>query len=357
MLNNYQSEYYMMMSYESIKEMLMNNEKIITELTIKTKKNEINSNVKKEESIIDYSTKPNIIMAILNETKWLSFLLNCRKQKSPLSYIYIGTNQYITFIIKNASMFPMIILKIPIDNRYSYGQPSEECYEFPLIDLITKQLKIKNLRYRLILQKNENLELLFSVQNGSEEKITKISDIKSVSKDVINEILRLDSIENRINYTENALVSFDNMNVLIIREVETLCNVINFNVRNSSRSQSYLELYNDSFKFIHKMNNKEDVIYLANKNDSLYWPNIIMSKKQYDIQPYDNLFKLNYTKALSAKDKLYYVFCTYLNVYMFIKIITPLVFIVDENINHSFIEIFNKEYQIIECYMVTERNI
>ena len=91
--------------------------------------------------------------------------------------------------------------------------------------------------------------------------------------------------------------------------------------------------------------------YICSADDSLIWTEEVSEEeKKYTLMPYESLFKINYSKSITTNDKVYYAFTSYLDDYMFIKIISPLDITENQPIK-SFTKIFSKEYQILECYV------
>jgi hypothetical protein len=71
----------------------------------------------------------------------------------------------------------------------------------------------------------------------------------------------------------------------------------------------------------------------------------------FEIKSYDNLFKSGFSKSFNQNDKTYYVFTNYLGEFFFTKITTTLT-IEKDGINEGvFDKIFNKDHQLLECYL------
>ena len=141
------------------------------------------------------------------------------------------------------------------------------------------------------------------------------------------------------------------MNIIILREVQDTNTIIQFNQKQSPKVSNYFEIKSERMDFITETSKNHNEKYICSINDSIIWPKMWGDEvKRYDMMPFESLFKINYNKSITTNDKVYYAFTSYLDNYMFIKIISP--FDITNNLNtESFIKIFSKEYQILECYL------
>lgn len=358
---DYQKQYYILQSYDAIKSEVVNNEQMDLQLNDYThKQSQIQKSIEQKIILDDCSTNPNIIFAIQSDDTLLQYLSSLKRQKPPMAYVLIEGKQHITFVIKIASSWPAVFIRIPINGVTNYAIQSDTCYEIPIIKLITKNIKIRNLQYKLILQKNVNIELVFTIYNMYDEKNIIISNIKAVDISALSELLKINTpnIKNNfsLQYTDNVIAEFNQMNIMIVREVKDLQNIICLNYKNNlNLISSSILLDDEKLIFTHKNNNeKEEIILCTKDSDStVYWNITNPNKELLNIQLYENLFKLNYSKVITGKNKIFYVLSRYLNAYMFIKIISPIDLVLNKNMNYTFMEIFNNVYQIIECYMCT----
>ena len=90
-------------------------------------------------SLVNFKSDKSVIIAIQNDAKFINMIMDCRKQSSPIAHIFVESNQYISCIIKNANGYPIILIRIPIDNVYAYAQNTRNIYEFPIQKLLEKE--------------------------------------------------------------------------------------------------------------------------------------------------------------------------------------------------------------------------
>lgn len=326
-------------------------------------------------SLINFKSDKSVIVAIQNDVKFINMIMNCRKQSSPIAHIFVESNQYISCIIKNANGYPIIFIRIPIDNVYAYAQNTRNIYEFPIQKLLEKECVkfTRNSTYTIIFRYDgQNVSFSYELYDGDmEPSRIDISNISTNNQSVINNLL---NTENEIslaaistgalkivnphkqlqissslsNTNDNNLLAFINMNVLILREVIDLANVLKFELKTQAKPNNYFTVDNVNMNFVSETSNIKNVKYVCSKTDSLIWTDIGPSK--YEMLPFSPLFKVNYSKSITANDKLYYIFTSYLNNYMFVKLITS-VDVIDTTKMNTLSKLFPKEYQILECYV------
>lgn len=326
-------------------------------------------------NFIDFKSDKSIIIAIQNDVKFINMIMNCRKQSSPIAHIFVESNQYISCIIKNASGYPIIFIRIPIDNVYAYAQNTRNVYEFPIQKLLEKETVkfTRNNTYMIMFKYDgQNVRFTYELYDGDcEPSRIDISNISTNNQSVINNLLSADNeistafmssgvlkIQNpykQIQITnmmtpknENNLLTFINMNVLIVRDVQELNSVLKFELKASAKPNNYFIIDSSTMSYISETSTIKNVKYVCSKSDSIIWTDIGNSK--YELLPFSPLFKVNYSKTITTNDKLYYIFASYLNNYMFIKMITSFDVNATQKMN-TLSKIFSKEYQILECYI------
>ena len=143
---------------------------------------------------------------------------------------------------------------------------------------------------------------------------------------------------------------------MILERVTDIQGLLQFVAKSSGNAENYFELSADILKYINKSSpqspsrNEHPV---CSQQSSIIWDvgSTINSKTtRYDIDTYDSLFKINYNKLVTPNDKMYYMFTSYRDDFLFIKLITSFELTADHYNPDTFINIFNKEYQILECY-------
>lgn len=318
-------------------------------------------------SLADFKNDKSVIIAIQNDVRFINIIMNCRKQRSPIAYIFVESNLYVSCIIKNANGYPLVFIRIPIDDVYIYANNTNNTYEFPIQGLLSKDIKYtKNSSYTMIFKYDgQDVNFIYELYNGDlEPNRVIINSIGTNNQSVINGIFKNDGLgimPNILNpikqfsgticqENDNYLLSFYNMNVIILREIQDTSSIIQFNQKQSAKTSNYFEIKNGRMNFISETSKNHNEKYICSSSDSIIWSDMGDENKRYDMMPFESLFKINYNKSITANDKVYYAFTSYLDNYMFIKIITPL----DINSNQpikNFTKIFSKEYQILECYM------
>ena len=320
-------------------------------------------------SLADFKNDKSIIIAIQNDVRFINIIMNCRKQRSPIAYIFVESNLYVSCIIKNANGYPLVFIRIPIDDVYTYANNTNNTYEFPIQGLLSKDIKYtKNSSYTMIFKYDgQDVNFIYELYNGDLEpnRVT-INSIGTNNQSVINGIFKNDGYgimpgigmltpfrqfsETIDQDNDNYLLSFYNMNVIILREIQDTSSVIQFNQKQSAKTSNYFEIKNGRMNFISETSKNYNEKYICSSADSIIWSDMGDETKRYDMMPFESLFKINYNKSITANDKVYYAFTSYLDHYMFIKIITPLDISSNQPIK-SFTKIFSKEYQILECYV------
>ena len=366
--NDFMSDTDCFKSYANLREKLYYKRKLPSRNTIQIGKTCPPAKSKKQPvSLADFKNDKSIIIAIQNDVRFINIIMNCRKQRSPIAYIFVESNLYVSCVIKNANGYPLVFIRIPIDDVYIYANNTNNTYEFPIQGLLSKDIKYtKNSSYTMIFKYDgQDVNFVYELYNGDQEpNRVIINSIGTNNQSVINGIFKNDGlgiIPNILNPikqfpgmicqdNDNYLLSFYNMNVIILREIQDTSSIIQFNQKQSAKTSNYFEIKNGRMNFISETSKNHNEKYICSSNDSIIWSDMSDEIKRYDMMPFESLFKINYNKSITANDKVFYVFTSYLDNYMFIKIITPL----DINSNQpikSFTKIFSKEYQILECYM------
>jgi len=336
---------------------------------------------KPANNLINFKNDKSIIIAIQNDTKFINMIMNCRRQSSPIAHIFVESNQYVSCIIKNANGYPIIFIRIPIDNVYAYAQNTRNIYEFPIQKLLEKEcVKFnRNSTYTIIFKYDgQNVTFNYELYDGDlEPSRIEFTNIATNNQSVINNLLATENeislhsmstgslkivnphkqiqITNSISSgNENNLLAFINMNIIILRVVQDLTNVLKFETKNSIKPNNYfiIDPVENNMNFISETSNSKNVKYVCSKADSLIWTDLIGGK--YELLTYSPLFKVNYSKSITSNDKLYYIFTSYLNNYMFIKLITSFDVSKSTQKINTLSKILPKDYQILECYVTVK---
>jgi hypothetical protein len=293
-----------------------------------------------------------IIIAIQNDVKFINVIMNCKKQKIPLAYILVESIEYMSLVIKNPTGYPLMFMRIPINNIYSIAQNTNCCYEFPVCDILSKDVKFsKNNSYNIIFRRNEEaVQFVYEIYNHDNSFMNSIvlDNIKSVNMSIISNIFKIDRMESLVS--EDYFRLFLNMNIIILKEVQDITNLISFqNKVMVAKIRNYLELSTEKFSFVTATLKKKETKELCSTGDSTVWNNHDSEVQKFNVLPFESMFKINFTKSITQSDKMYYLFTTFHDHYMFIKLITSMSFTSETSIE-SFNKLFNKDYQVIECY-------
>lgn len=361
MSDKYMEDYDCLRSFSAVRQNLYYDKKLITKpQSLASQSGSQQSRDKKAASVVtDFSADDSIIMAIQNDTKFINIIMNCRKQKAPLAYMFVESEyRYITCIIKNPDGFPLMMIRIPINKKFTYAKNTNNCYEFPISDIINKDIKYnKSYSYTMMFKYNgQNVQFIYDIYNGTSEpnRIT-IDNITVGNSTVIDNMFRADSINlltSPMMESKADLLSFNNMNIKILMEVSS-SNVIAFNMKQHAKTKNYFKLTPTQLFYVSETNKKHSDIYLCSSSDSLYWNIIDTETKMFEMLPFESLFKINYNKSITPNDRIYYLFTTFLDNYMFIKVITPYEINASQSIE-TYIKTFSHDYQILECYMCTK---
>ena len=311
--------------------------------------------IKKPTTTVIQDTKgdKSVQLIIQNNTKLMNIMAYYRKQRTALSYLYVENNSYIVIMIKKPTDYPLIVIRIPIDGILNYANDENRCYEFPVHQMQLKNITCsKNTSYSMMYKGNtsdKSVDFVYTIYNkdGNPVNTLSIANVKIGSIDIINNLLQtIVSVPREICYIN----TFLQMSVLILKEVSDVTNVINFDCRNE-QTKKYFELDNDNLSYVLEANRKSEAKELARKEESYIWNNHDKEKKIYDIKQYDTLFKSGFSKSFNQNDKVYYVFASHLGEFLFIKVTTSLTIRKDAIDEGRFSKLFDKEYQLLECYL------
>lgn len=361
MTNKYSNDFDCLRSLTAVRDKLYYEKKSMFKPSVITNSLLSSKDKKSVVNTIDFSTDDSVILAIQNDNKFMNIIMNCRKQKSPLAYIFVESEyHYISCIIKNPDGFPLILIRIPINKKFVYAKNVNNCYEFPLTDIINKDIKYnKSYSYTLMFRNNgQNIQFVYELFNNNSEptKIT-IDNVNVGNQSLVDNIFKYEnmisihSFNNISHDNKESLLTFNNMTIKILTEVNSINNTM-FNNKQAVKVKNYFELTSDKFVYVSETNKKHSTHPICTNENSIYFNNIDSETKLFKIMPFESLFKINYNKSITTNDKIYYIFTSFINNYMFIKMITPLE-INKSTVIETLIKTFTHDYQIIECYMCT----
>jgi hypothetical protein len=337
------SELNYLTSYENLKSIIYNLEtRSTTPQVIQIAKHSSKSLTPLE----DFSFDPNIVFAIQNDPKLINIITKCRKQKSPLMFVFIESNVYITFIIKNTNSYPLILIRIPINNHYTFANETTQVFEFPIINILDKVTKVnKNTPYSLVLR-NKNNKFKLTYKYLQSELILK--NIRVYNRTTLNEIFMTDT-DLAMFESDNYLNDLYNSNILIINKPTNVIQLID-----KHDSEFVLKLTEDGklmkINDVSEINTNKEIISL--RSESYLWDIYDTKARYFSFPVSDSLFKQDYLKGIITNDKIYFIFGIFFNYYSLIKVITPLD--ISETKQKTLMNIFNNDYQILEIYICKE---
>ena len=365
-IEEYMNDYptFLLSDLETVKNSIFDNKRYISSVVSPVKsiaKHKVSTSTVLDN---DWSQIPGIIMGIRDNEQLISTLNTCKRQKMGLGYIFIESLQYISVIIKKPNSYPLVIVRIPIEQPFVYADNNMKgiYFEFPLEQLIIKEnnTKSKNKQYRIYLTKTENYVLTLEVLYNNEIKKRKIDNIKQCDSIVINELLKPTMINYlnkfKLDRITDIAYSLNNMNIILLRRLQNNQIPIIFDQLQSKQS-AYLEFQDDILKFVIKGVDRMDEQNVLTKDETIYWPQISHDSEKYVIHNYDPMFKISHYSLGTSKDSNYYLMSTFQNSYMFIKLISNQnVLINNENTVYTFQDLFNKGTNVLEMYLLIQDN-
>jgi hypothetical protein len=312
---------------------------------------------KQTSSITSFKDDPSVMLAIQNNSSIMHFIVNCKGHKDLLAYIYVENSDNINFIVKNPNGFPLLLIKLPIDDVYVYTRTFNLCFAFPIKEMASKDIKYaKRNTYNILYKSGDDSDIFSSVQFVYEMFNTDntvntsyvLQNICVSSLTVINNLFKIAKADIKITDETQYLTAFQNMNVIVLRYIPDINVLLNMSNKTSARLSFSIELTSDKLNFISFTNRRRETKEIATCENSLLWkysgPMI-----EYKLSSFENLFKANFNRIYACSDRVYYIFGTFLNIYVFIKFISPIM-IKDNPSSTTLNQIFNGKYQFYECY-------
>lgn len=334
----------------------------------------VRTTIKKRYISAELDQIENLVVGIRDNHYLINTLANYKKLKNCVSFIYIESVRYISFILKQSNKYPLLIIRIPIDTQYALIDNSmiDTIISFRVDDIIVTSTgtttssiaKISN--YRLYVARNAS-GFTMTLEFYSDDKLAtrNISGIDLVAKEKLQELLQPNKLRNgvasgdiKLEFKDESL-SYAIMNQTIqilkklaINEKPVILTATNIN------EEKFLKFENDKLNIVTCSNDRTDNIELLNKNTTNYWPNIVVENLCYNFSDFDVVFKTSCLNATTTnEDSVYYLLTTFLNLNMFIKVKT------NQNIRlnskrdklYTYQEIFNEGTQILEMYLITNQ--
>ena len=372
---DYEDQLNFMMSYAGIRSQILQvkDESLKNTHTPIIKRNGRPKQVKRTVSTLDeFKSNPDVICAIQSEPSLLNMLVSYRKQKIPVVYLYVDHSGFLTVIIKVISYYPVVVIRLPVNDHSVYINPNttEAYYSFPISHISFKSTG-KSMQYQLVLYNSDSLKLDFNIFTGDNEKRnTTITNVNIVPREILGTLLQTESIssigKNDIMSTD-PMVTLNSSIILMVSAVPDIGSIFEFSCNKAGiDNESYItigydKLSPDSCRMIYSFRNTHmnENIPICSENDSILWSFYIPrgTSKRYTIETYDNLFKMNYSKYIYGKSKMYYVVVSFQKVMLFIRIIWSGDMIQKQSgskHNLTFGSLFDKNTQIMDMYMFCE---
>lgn len=291
------------------------------------------------------------IIFIKNSYAILSLINNYRKQNAVQIFIFVEPNNFVSLIAKNANEFPMILLRIPIDDKTCFAKQSTSCYEFPIDNIASKIGKEKTNVYTIAYKrKGSAIEfslILYGVNDEIVNDIT-VSSINTFTQNYIASLLEDDYTKMLTSgKTDTSMMTFLQMNIIMFKR-NTDHNSV-FSITKIGNTEGEFIVDNNEFKFITSDNRKKEAKTVATKGDSMVWLfSETGNKLVYKLEKFTSLFKAGFSKPNHNMNKVYYLFTRFIDWFLFIKVISSIQ--VDEVKYSEFGKLFHSNDQIIECY-------
>jgi hypothetical protein len=303
-----------------------------------------------------FQDDPNILLAIQNNPNIMHFVSNCKSHKDLLAYIFIEENGFINFIARNPYGFPLILMKLPVDEVYIFTRTINCYYGFPIKDMIQKDVKYaKKNTYNIIYKKNDTGNTLNNVQFkyelfNTDNTINTSFTLQNNRIGELKEINNLFKIKTDIKPTDDVLYlsEIQNINITVLRHITDVHSLINFSHKSLSKPTFKIVLSNNKLNFVSISSRRTELRELATAENSILW-NHSGSELEFKLMPFENLFKANFNKIYSFSDRVYYIFGSFCNITVFVKFISPIL-IKEKPSTNSLRQLFGDKYQFLECY-------
>ena len=374
---DYEDQLHYMMSYSGIRSQILNvkSEQIGASCSPIVKRNARAKQTKHTVSTLDeFKNDPDVICAIQSDQSLYNTLTSYRKQKIPVIYLYVDKSGFLTVIIKVISYYPVVIIRLPQNDHSIYINPNaiDAYYSFPINHISFKSIG-KSSQYQLILHNKDVLKLDFNIiGSDNRSRKTTINNVNLVPKEIVGTILQTESIRSigvQKGMLDDPIISLNSSIIMMISTVNDIQNVFEFSDnRLRFNDEAYITIGYDKntpnvnrITYSLRSNHINETIPICSESDALLWAFYTQSgtSKKYFIETHDNLFKMNYSKYVYGKHKMYYVITSYSNILLFIRIIWSGDIEADRLRNKhavSFGSLFDKNNQVMDIYMLTEMN-
>ena len=335
MINNYIENY----KYSTIKLL----EDYLTEQIIEDHRNSL---VEFEKDILtddveinkEEFDKSNQLLYIKNYTIFIDIFTSIRSSSPIMTYFYKDLD-FINVFSKLSNTFPFLLLRIK-ENRSCMCKNIDSLYDFPIKDIFKKDITTKKkydiilesvgyLKYRIISYMNRVINKEYEFKISEAHQKTMLNDIMGISSDIPFQTYLMNMyvcVVKQEQYKEN---------ILIIENVDLM-------------SKVSLNITRTSMSFEIEKNTKKEVINISPTQNPIILADDFVGGK-YNIEIFQQLYRLPYPKLINVKSKLYYCLAHSGDDYYFMKVIATTDHI---DKGRTFGDVFGSFNIIIEGYKV-----
>lgn len=317
---------------------------------------------------VDWLSIDGIVFGIANNERLIDTICSYKKLKIGLGYAYVESSQYMSIIIKHPGKYPIVTVRVPILYPASYVNEKYVgiIFSFPIDSLYVKDSNGKNKMKQhimyLVKGNNDNYTLFTETVVSNEKKKSCIENITKSDGDIVNTLLKSSATKYintfSLDKTTDLSYTINNMTIIMLKKLKANTPVVSFDQLHT-KQDAYLVVENEALKYVVKSANKRDERMIMCAEDSIIWPSYIAyNGSTYYMHEYAQMFKISHYACRTSKESVYYLFATFLNTHVFVILITDQEIDSDKasnNREYSYQDLFNKETQILEIYLLIEQ--
>ena len=335
---------------------------------VKPRQNPAITHIKNKENendpMLEIKKNTSVILAIKNDPCIISLMISCRKNYKQESKIFVENGgEFISVIVKKAGAYPMVLLRIPVDNGNLFARPTQYCFNFPLDRLISKDFKLtRNMSYILTLTSNkddENYTLSLSTygRDNKKEKGTQIQNIQSSELDIISLLLSDNYISGIDLTTDLYKTRFLAASVYMLYKDKSNKSDLHFDYKYEDMAR--FEISETEITLKTSIDANDNSYSLVFKDECESYPKLLVGKTLY-LTPFTPYLKNDYLKANWQQNSLYFILTSYSDgknqQYLFMKLITSAK-LEKELSTSSFISfgtLVSDNYYMLEAFTLSE---
>lgn len=279
----------------------------------------------------------NKILFIKNDSILLDVFSSVKSSANVMTNIFKDAD-YVTIFSKCATYYPFVIIRMKT-NCSCKCKDSDLVYDFPIRDIFTKEISAKK-KYDIILESVGTL--MYTIVVYDNKNINRQFNLKThdgMNKKILTDIINLDIGGVQFN------IYLQGMFVDIIKLETNKDSIIQFeNVDLSSKV--FIVVSGESIVCNIEKQYSKEIINIAPRTHPLFISDAHVDGT-YQLEPYQQSFKLPYSKLVTVKTKMYYVILKFGTMLFFCKVLAPS----DVRIQgKTFGEIFGQYNTITEGY-------